>query len=137
MHLKRINGNVIAEGDDLRLLVENNKYNLIGAYLSEAYLSGADLSVANLSEANLRVADLSGANRTDYKLKNTPFQILGLKWNVIIFDQHMEIGCEKHSFEDWRRLKDSRIEKMDSDALKFWNENKALLLGLCDKMEEK
>ena len=193
MYLKKINGDIIDEGNCLRELVIKNKANLCeanlceadlrgadlsvaylsganlcradlrvadlrgadlrgadlsvadlrGADLSVAYLSGADLSRANLSganlsganlcEADLRGANLYEANRNGYKLNGTPVQILGLYWSVIIFDEHMEIGCEKHSFKDWKRFKDSRIEKMDTNALEFWEENKEWLLNICNK----
>ena len=49
MILKRLDGNVIGEGETMRLIAEANKVDLRGADLSGAYLSGADLSGAKLS----------------------------------------------------------------------------------------
>ena len=56
--LRRINGEIIAEGDKtIRELAEENCANL-----QEADLRGADLWGADLREADLRGADLRGAN---------------------------------------------------------------------------
>ncbi len=53
-------------------------------------------------------------------------------WPVTILDEHMEIGCELHTFAEWRKFTDREIAAMDGrDALKFWREHKDALLALC------
>ena len=143
MYLRSLNGNLIAEGNDLITLVTNNKQNLRDADLRDADLRYANLSGANLMGANLSDADLSGANlsgaylmgakRFNYQLKSPPIQIIGLRYFTVIFDEHMEIGCEKHSFHEWSEFTDDQILKMDGkDALRFWNDNKHQLLAYCE-----
>jgi len=44
----------------------------------------------------------------------------------------MRIGCQFHRIEKWKAFSDEEISKMDSKALYFWNQHKAMLLSLCD-----
>ncbi|MDP3139832.1 MAG: pentapeptide repeat-containing protein [Burkholderiaceae bacterium] len=108
--------------------------NLSDAYLSGANLSGAYLRGANLSGAYLRGAYLSGAKWTDEVIINrAPLQLFGLAYNVHILDQHMQIGCELHTLDDWRGFDDERIVQMDGKtALRFWRAHKAALLALAE-----
>ena len=137
----RFSGKVLFEFNcaSFKLCVEaavSTGANLTGANLSGANLYGADLTGADLTGANLFGADLSGANMSgaDGKkttIKKTPIQISGLRWNIIIFDKDMRIGCEYHSLTDWWSYSDDRIKKMDAQALDFWTQNKAMLQGVC------
>jgi len=115
---------------------------LRGANLREADLRGAYLQGANLQEAFLQGAILRGADFREAKFENTtygkgvpiskePIQIIGLRWFVMIFDEHMKIGCEFHSFDEWENFTDERIDKMHREALTFWKGNKKRLLDIC------
>ena len=105
--------------------------NLYGADLYGADLRGADLRGANLYGANLYGANLYGANL--YGAKAAPLIVCGLRWDVIINGLgKMRIGCQEHSVEDWKSFDDARITRMDSEALKFWNQHKSMLLNMCD-----
>ena len=78
------------------------------------------------SGANLRDANLRGA-------KNAALLINGMHWDVIIDGiGNMQIGCQFHSIEGWKGFSDALINKMDENALDFWNKNKAMLLSICD-----
>lgn len=110
---------------------------LRGANLSEADLSVANLSVANLRGAYLREANLSGANlrgaiwKSGRAIKKVPLQISGLRWPVMILDEHMQIGCQVHPLKNWEEFSDAHIRAMDgSDALTFWRQYKTMLLSL-------
>ena len=114
--------------------------NLRGANLSGADLSDADLSVANLRGANLRVADLRGANLRGASFgegvtaEQGVLQLIGLRWDVIIFDAHMRIGCQMHPLSDWASFDDRRIAEMDGvHALRFWRQHKSDLLTLAQR----
>ncbi len=91
-----------------------------------AYLSGADLRGADLSGAYLR-----GADGEKIKLKLIPLQILGLRWDILIFDAHMKIGCEFHAIKEWSSFDDKRINDMDSFALEFWKKSKGFIMNFC------
>ena len=149
MYLKRLNGDLIGEGDFIREIAEKNKANLCGADLRGTNLRGANLCGADLWGADLRGADLwgadlcgadlrgtnlCGAKRGDFTINKNPIQIHGLEYPILIFSQHMEIGCEQHSFNDWSNFDNDRILKMDGKkALRFWEEHQFLLLSLCEK----
>jgi len=112
--------------------------NLSGADLSGTDLSGTDLSGANLYGANLSRADLSGANLYGADLSRANYgaasmvlgikQFLGLTWPVIFFDAHIKIGCEMHTTAEWAAFTDDEISKMSSEALKFWQANKVIIM---------
>ncbi|RZG63805.1 pentapeptide repeat-containing protein [Acinetobacter bouvetii] len=105
--------------------------NLEGANLRGANLEGANLQDANLEDANLEDANLEGANLRD--AKNVPLVINSLHWMVYISGTGMmRIGCQEHSIERWKGFSDELISRMDSYALEFWNQHKAMLLGICD-----
>ena len=116
--------------------------NLRGAYLAGANLDGANLRGADLGGANLRGADLGGANlgganlagakwRDGVVINGVPIQLFGLRWRVMILDEHMQIGCELHKLSDWEIYDDARIAAMDGrNALRFWRAHKDALLGL-------
>jgi len=107
--------------------------NLSRADLSGANLSGANLSWADLSGANLSGADLSGADLSeDIKVSLQPIQLDALTYYVIIFDNHMKIGCEFHTIAEWWAFDDNQIAAMDGDrATKFWAKWKASLQAIC------
>ena len=105
--------------------------NLRFADLRFADLRGADLRGADLRDANLCGADLCGADLRD--AKNAALLINGMHWDVIIDGiGNMQIGCQFHSIEGWKGFSDALINKMDENALDFWNKNKAMLLSICD-----
>ena len=118
------------QGADLRG-ADLQDANLQGANLRGADLRGADLWGANLRGANLRGANLRGANLRG--AKNAPLVINSLHWMVYISGTGMmRIGCQEHSIERWKGFSDELISRMDSYALEFWNQHKAMLLGICD-----
>ena len=134
-------------GADLR---EANLYganlygaNLRGADLYGANLRGADLYGANLREvnlygtdlygANLRGADLYGAKVDDEKIEKHPIQIsCGLRYDVLITENYMRLGCKRFTHEEWAAFTDAQIDKMDNGALEFWKQWKAPLLTMCE-----
>ena len=65
-------------------------------------------------------------------LTTNPQTVYGLRWIVYVTPMQMQIGCERHSHEEWKAFRDETINNMDIDALAFWNEYKAALLALCD-----
>ena len=109
---------------------------LRGANLRGANLRGADLYGANLRGANLYGADLRGANLTaayygvGVPVTRPPAQMLGLYYDVFIFDTHVKIGCELHSTKDWESFGTGRIKGMDgSTATTFWTQWRTVILA--------
>ena len=112
-----------------------DRANLAGANLDGANLAGADLSGADLSDANLSDANLSGASFGEgVTAEQGVLQLIGLRWDVIIFDAHMRIGCQMHPLSDWASFDDRRIAEMDGvHALRFWRQHKSALLTLAQR----
>ena len=105
--------------------------NLYGANLYGADLRGANLYGANLDGADLDGADLRGANLDGEKLSQTPLQVTGLKWFILISDNFMRIGCQRFTHEEWANFTDEEVVKLDFGALKFWRQWKASLVCMC------
>jgi hypothetical protein len=103
--------------------------NLRGADLGGADLGGADLGGADLGGADLRDAYLRGVQYGDYAISIPPLHILGLYWDVLIVDDAIEIGCQTHPIDKWDAFTNKEIGAMDSRALAFWTEHKALIIA--------
>src|SRR5574343_304666 len=95
--------------------------NLRYANLSGANWSGANLRYADLSGANLRGANLFGSNLIIYQS--------GL-WQAYIQEDMIRIGCQYHSVKSWESFTDDEISKMHDDALRYWKENKEIILSI-------
>ena len=93
--------------------------NLCGANLRGAKLRGADLYGANLCGANLGGVDLCGVKNGDKDLVKCN-SILGLKWDILIFNDIVTVGCQKHTYKDWLNLSNDQIKEMHPDALVFY-----------------
>ncbi len=113
-------------GSDLR------DSDLRGSNLCGSDLSGSDLRGSDLRDSDLRDSDLRGAMRRDgIVLRLRPLQLFGLDYPVIIFDSHMEIGCQIHSLAEWRAFDNDAIARMDGrHARKFWDAHGPALLAL-------
>ena len=120
--------------------------NLSGANLSDANLSDAYLSRANLSDANLWHANLSDANLSDARwdaegvIKTTipPLFTLGGRWDVMISDRHIKIGCQVHSTDEWEAFDDAAIACMDgANARQFWSQWKGAIIALAKAHQSK
>ena len=110
--------------------------NLSGANLSGANLRGANLSYANLRGANLRGANLSGANLSGANLYCANLLGADLRgaignmrevkslqidtWPVTYTAEVMQIGCQRHSIDLWRKSDPRWIAAMDPKATEWW-----------------
>ena len=116
--------------------------NLAGADLARAYLANANLAGANLTGANLTSADLvraylAGAKIEDEAITIQPIHISGLTWPILITDDYLRIGCQRHTHKRWFEFSDELIVEMDSHAAEFWEMWKLPLMGMCVKHAEK
>jgi hypothetical protein len=53
-------------------------------------------------------------------------------WPVTITDNHMRIGYECYTFEEWSNFSDEETHDMDTDALEFWKVYAPVLLSLAN-----
>ena len=103
--------------------------------IDAADLRSADLRSANLYGAKLYGAKLRGGVIDGETITQQPFTIGSLHWFVLITDNYMRIGCQRHTHDEWRTFTDEHINQMDYAALDFWTRYKTMLLGICDSME--
>ena len=128
------------EADSLRGCVEQavkEKVSLRGAYLGGANLGDANLGGANLRGAYLRGANLPGANIEGEIIIKTPISILNMTWDILITNNYMRIGCQRHTHAEWEAFTESQIADMENRASEFWKVNKDWLLEACKSQKGK
>ncbi len=129
-----------------------NNANLENAYFNNANFYNVNFYNANLKNANLENAyfynvNFYNANLEDANLKNAKFSDkLIIKNNkrsyyaesdyyCWIFEGIIKIGCEVHSYKNWKSFTDKEILKMDGKkALKFWKKEKEIILKIHDDL---
>lgn len=93
------------------------KTELFGVDMCGADLSRTDLSRANLSGAKLFRASLGEDNKGHLITARMPLIMLeGLKYKIIIFDRHIQVGCEIHTIRDWNTFTEDDITAFDTEA---------------------
>ena len=106
---------------------------LTGANLTRANLTGANLTGANLTGANLTRANLAGANLTNLLGNMKHIKTLQTdKYLVSYTTRVLQIGCKKHSIEEWKNFDDETISKMDSGALEWWAKWKPIIMQIIE-----
>jgi hypothetical protein len=54
------------------------------------------------------------------------------KYRVTVTDNHLKIGCQQHTFAEWRGFSDYAISQMDDDALEWWRAHKEFIFNAID-----
>jgi hypothetical protein len=109
---------------------------LWGADLRDADLRGAILRGAILREANLREANLEGANLLCFgnmrEIRTMQFD----RWNIGYTADTLQIGCQRHPIDKWRRWNTEAgrkwIKQIDKKALEWADRNLGLVLQIID-----
>jgi len=106
---------------------------LAGVNLTGVNLARADLSGVNLTGAYLARADLYGVRGNMREIKAAQFD----KWEVVWTTAAdgvvtLQIGCQRHPLEMWRKADPCRIAAMDHDAPEWWARYGAIVLALVD-----
>ena len=105
--------------------------NLSGAYLSDANLNGANLSgaylrCAYLNGADLHGADLHGADLSGVHGINDYAKCIQIDTYPITYTAEIiQIGCQRHTHQEWAAFTDTQIRQMDgSKAIAWWRKYK-------------
>ena len=112
--------------------------NLRDANLKDANLKDANLRGANLTGANLRGANLTGANLKDANLRGANGNLRHIKsiqmekYYITYTFSIVQIGCERHSIEEWQKFSDETIAKMDNGALEWWTKWKPIIMQIIE-----
>ena len=95
----------------------------LGLAVKWAIKNGADLR-----GADLRDGDLFGADLRYYKSD---------LYDCYIQRDYLQVGCEKHSWDEWLSFDNKRIIEMDGrQASKWWAVNKPILTAIRKSIEE-
>ena len=105
---------------------------LIGCKLGGCNFAETQLSGESLCGVDTRLVKLRGSYIDGEKLHKEPIVINGLPWFVLITDNYMRLGCERHTHEEWRKFRTSNIEKMGVGAVAIFKRYREVLLALCD-----
>ena len=122
-------------GQDLRGVDFTDTF-LVGADFTRADLRGAifcgaHLGWADFKDANTESAVFDDAQWLSIPIRQAPILIRDLYYVVVILSDHMRIGCETHTIEEWTAFHDNEIVGMDGrNALRFWRDHKFDLLQL-------
>ena len=107
--------------------------NLCGANLRDANLYGANLRDANLYGANLRGADLCDANLCGINGNLRHVKSIQIETYYITYTTKViQIGCQRHTIEEWKNFDDEKIKQMDSKALDWWKKWKPILMQIIE-----
>lgn len=109
--------------EELQEILNQHKLWLQDQDGERANLSGADLSGVNLSGANLR-----GAIGNLRHIKSLQSE----KYYVTYTSEILQIGCQRHTIEEWKIFDDTKITNMDSGALEWWNKWKPVIFQLIE-----
>ena len=71
------------------------------------------------------------------QVAKTPINVTGLRYDVLICDKLLTIGCQQHEPAKWRRFTPDQIKKMDTDAATFWRRHRDALLVMCKHHQAK
>ena len=131
----------------LKVIFENEKEtiketlrdaNLAGVDLEDADLKDADLRGASLIDANLVGADLGDADLVGASGNLKELKTMQIETYLISFTKDiLQIGCKRFSHTEWKNFSDDEINKMDSQALSFWNKWKDFIFKAIELSFEK
>ena len=113
--------------------------NLGNADLGYADLRNADLCNADLCGANLRNADLGNADLRNVTLNGVFGNMKHVKslqiekYCITYTSEILQIGCQRHTIEEWRNFTNKSILEMDGKrALEWWNKWKQIIMQIIE-----
>ena len=131
---------------------------LVGVDFQGRDIQGWDLQEANFRKANLKGANFKGINLlgADFekaRLKGTNFTGVNLelvtgngkelvskqisKYWVVWWRDRIQIGCKKHSRDEWLAFSDREINALNPNALAWWKNHKEEVIEQSLKMGDK
>jgi uncharacterized protein YjbI with pentapeptide repeats len=108
--------------EELKGILELHKKWIYGEYggsranLCDADLCDADLRAANLCDADLRRANLWNLTGNRLHVKTIALE----KYTITYTADYLQIGCQRHTFEEWFNFDDEKIGSMNSSASEWW-----------------
>jgi hypothetical protein len=87
---------------------------------------GADLRYSDFTDSDITWSDFTGAKLNNCKGDGKIIRNFdnSLRYRITNYKDIMAIGCQQHTIEQWFNFTDNQIEKMDKNALEWWNTHK-------------
>jgi hypothetical protein len=104
----------------------------LGASLNRTDL-GASLNGADLTSADLTGASLNGARLDCVGNMREIFTLQLDTWRIGFTKTTLQIGCQRHSIDEWRSFTDIEIAAMSLGALKWWKRWRGPLFAIIDE----
>ena len=111
--------------EELKEILDNHRRWL---YSEDGIKERANLCDADLSDADLRDAHLSGIHGNLRHVKSIQTETYYITYTSKV----IQIGCQRHTIEDWKNFDDETIRKMDSKALDWWKKWKPILMQIIE-----
>jgi len=78
---------------------------------------------------NYAIVFNSAEVRGSVKATKNPIN-LQVYYNITITDEHIIIGCQCHTYQEWLNFTNDEINQMDIKALEFWKKYKNIVLEI-------
>ena len=104
------------------------------ADLRNVSLYGADLGNVNLYGADLRNADLRNVTLNGVFGNMKHVKSLQIeKYCITYTSEILQIGCQRHTIEEWKNFNNKSILEMDGKrALEWWNKWKQIIMQIIE-----
>ena len=126
--------------EELQVILDNHKKwlnddsngvraNLRGVDLCDADLLGANLRGTDLRGTDLRGTDLRGVFGNMKHVKSLQIETYYITYTSKI----IQIGCQRHTIEEWKNFDNKSILKMDGkEALEWWDKWKPIIMQIIE-----
>jgi len=105
----------------------------LGGYFRGGEFLGGYFRGGEFLGGEFRGGEFLGGYFLGEKISKAPLFIFNIgKWSAAITQTKMAIGCKNYLHAEWESFTDKEIQRMDTDALEFWQKNKSMLLALCE-----
>ena len=92
------------------------------------YQDGGTKECANLCDADLRGANLWGVNGNLRHVKSLQTE----RYYITYTSKVIQIGCQRHTIEEWKSFNDEKIIHMDIRALEWWTKWKPIIMQIIE-----
>ena len=69
----------------------------------------------------------------DAMVSDRVINLIFKRYSVTVINDYISIGCQTHTYEEWKNFTDYQIAKMDgADGLVWWHNHKDIILKICE-----
>lgn len=105
--------------------------------ISSLHITGSEYGSLSAEQSFLGDVHLSGNKFTHLSFETCTgpqmYSISTLKWEVQGFLDYLQVGCQFHTLENWKKLTDTHLENIpDDDAKPFWDRYGHMIITLAE-----